>query len=118
MNIRPIEEIVAGALKKELVRLSGVADRAKAAVDDHLNVGTEWLAIHEELREIVNSKKTGKVTLDRLAALKDRDAKVNKIQKKDLVKLIDKQSKAEIERDSLISEISMTEWRLSMRKAG
>ena len=118
MDARNIEEIVVNALKKELVRLSGAADRAKAALDEYMSTGTEMIAIHEELTVIVKSKKTGKAVIDKLAALQDRESKVNKILKKSLPRLSDKQITLEIERDSLMGEISMMEYRWSMRKTG
>jgi len=118
MDARNIEEIVVSALKKELVRLAGVADRAKAAADEYMNTGTEMIAIYEEFGGIVDLKESGKAVLNKLAVLRDREAKVNKVRKKDFLKLCNKQSKAEIERDSLISEIGMMEYRLNLRKAG
>lgn len=115
MRIRPIEEIVVSALKKELTRLSGAADRAKLALDERTNAVAEVIAINKEFVEIFNSRKTDQETLDKLLALQERQAKVGKVIKKSFSKLSDKQITLEIERDSLISEISTMEYRQGIR---
>ena len=49
--------------------------------------------------------------IKKLEALKARRARVDRIMKKDALKLMDAQIDAEIERDGLGSEISMLQWK-------
>lgn len=110
------EEIALSAMKKELTRLSRIADKANAEVDEYLNIGSELLAIHEEFSEIVKSKEHGSHIVKKLEVLKGRRDRAQKITDKELIKLLDKQHKAEIERDSLRQEIHRTEFRFSLRQ--
>lgn len=103
-------------MKKELVRLSRAAERAKAAVDEAIAVGSEYLAIHQEFADVIQSGVTGSAALEKLAALQVRRTRADKIMKKDLLKLMDKQHEAEMDRDELAREIHQMEWRLSMHR--
>ena len=113
--MRTREELALEALKRDFKRLSKIADKAKAVCDEYMNVGSEMIAIHEDFVAIVKSKDYSPETLKKLEALKKRSAKAEKIRSKDLIKLIDKQSEADINRDSLGGEIQMMEFRLNSR---
>lgn len=108
------KELILIAMKKEFKRLSRIADKAKAEADEYMSSGSEFIAIHNELCEIINSKETGKSVLKKLNDLQARRDRAEKIRKKDFIKLIDKQSDAEIDRDNLHSEICSMEWRVKM----
>ena len=110
------KEIALSAMKKELTRLSRLADKANAEVDEYLNIGSEMLEIHEEFSEIVKSKEHDSHIIKKLEVLKDRRDRAQKMLDKDLMKLLDKQHKAKIERDSLLQEIQTTEFRFSLRQ--
>ncbi|MDH4317918.1 MAG: hypothetical protein OEV64_05965 [Desulfobulbaceae bacterium] len=112
------EELALKAMKKEFVRLSRVAAKAKEEADEATHIGTELLSIHNELVEIANSGETGKSILARLAALKKRSARAEKIRSKDLLKLLDKEMKTEMDRDALGQEISIYEFRYNLRSPG
>jgi len=111
------DELARDAMKRDLNRLSKRAHKAKTECDSYLNAGTELSAIHDELLKVLRSGETGQEVIDRLEGLKRRERNVNRIMKKDLLKLINKQSDAEIARDRLIHEISMRELRISLRAA-
>ena len=111
------EQLALGAMKKEFKVLSKKADRAKAEADECLNVGTELIAIHEEFAEIVKSKEHGQSVINKVDRLKKRSEKAEKIRKKDLLKLLDKENNTRFTRDSLGHEIQNMEFRLSLRKA-
>ena len=64
-------------------------------------------------KEILADYVESKLELD---ALKKRSERAEKIRKKDLIKLLDKQNDTELNRDSLGHEIQMTEFKISMRK--
>jgi len=104
-------------MKKEYIRLSTAANRAKMEVDELISIGTELIAIHKKCAEIINSKtmdyseKAKK--LDELIVRRDR---ANKIRKKDLIKLMDKQFEAEYAREILQNEIFMAEYRMKKAK--
>ena len=115
--MRTGEELTLIAMKKEFKSLSRKAGRAKKSTDEYMEIGSELLAIHNEFAEIVKSGEHGKGVIKKLDALKVRSGHAEKIRKKDLIKLLDKQSEAEIARDALGSEIQMMEFRLSLRKA-
>lgn len=74
------------------------------------------LEIHQKFAEIVKSKETGDHVLKQLKALQARSEKAEKIRGKDFIKLIDKQHKAELDRDQLMSELQMMEFRCRIRK--
>lgn len=111
------DELVLRALRREHSRLSRIAEKAKAEADENSSIGSEFVAIQKELVEIVSSGDHGKATLKRLDILQARRDKANRVLKKDLVKLIDKQYDAECERDAIGEEISMIEFRASLRKS-
>lgn len=111
------EELVLRALKREFSRLSRIAEKAKAEADENQNIGSEFVAIHKEFAEILDSGDHGKATIKQLDNLQARRDKADRVLKRDLVKLIDKQHDAECERNAIGEEISMIEFRLSMRKS-
>lgn len=103
---RPAKNIVLDAMKKELARLQRIADKAKAECDEYISIGQEAFAIHDEFAKIVNSKEIGQHVIKKLDELKKRREKVDKVLKKDFVKLTDNQFRAEMEVMALASEIS------------
>lgn len=111
------EELTHIAMMKEFKRLSRVADKAKKEADEYIEIGTEMLAIHQEFASIVKSGKRDKATIKALDSLANRSKRAEKIRKKDLLKLMDKQSDAEITRDRLGSEIQIMEFRISLSRA-
>lgn len=111
------EELVLRALRREHSRLSRIADKAKAEADENQNIGSEFVAIQKELVEIVSSGDHGKATIKRIENLQSRRDKAERVLKKDLLKLIDKQLDAEAERDAVGDEISMMEFRESLRNS-
>jgi len=115
MNIKTGEELALIAMKKELKVLSKKADKAKSECDEYMNTGSEAVAIHNEFVEIVNAKEHGQKVLDQLDSLKKRRNKVDAIMKKDFIKLMDKDHEAGFTRDNLAQEISMLEFRQSLR---
>jgi hypothetical protein len=106
-------KLALAALKKEHKRLAAVAEKAKREADEYMNTGSEFIATHQEVVAIANSKQPASVRLKKLDELKRRKEKAEKIRSKDFMKLLDKQSDAEIDRDALANEISKMEWRLS-----
>lgn len=110
------EELALAAMRKDLKRLTRAAKKAKTEADEYMAVGSEMLAIHNEFAEIVKSGDRTDATLKKLDELKARSEKTDRIQKKDLSKLLDKKFEAEQKRDALASEVQALEFRLSMRK--
>lgn len=113
--MRSGSELALMAMKKEHARLSRAAAKAKAEADENCSIGSEFVAIHKELAEIVSSGEHGEKTLKRLDELKRRRIRADKIINKDILKLLDRQSALEWERDALGNEIHMMEWRASLR---
>lgn len=113
--MRTGEELALAAMKKEHAILARIADKAKAEADEYISIGSEAVAIHTEFAAIVNSRETGQHVIDALDKLQKRRARVDRILKKDMVSLSDKQIAAEIERDNLLREIQALEFRVSMR---
>jgi len=93
------------AIEKELKLLRAKAERYKKEADEACNIGSEFIAIHEELGKIINSKETGTHVLQKLDALKVREKRAKKIMAKDISPLIEKQATAEVEAQSLASEL-------------
>jgi hypothetical protein len=109
------ENLVLEALRREFRRLSKIADKAKQDADEVCNAGSEFIAINTtELAEALEQMKSGKDITSKLDELQARDKKARRLMKKPLTPLLDKQSKAEFERDQVGSEIQMLEWRISM----
>lgn len=109
------EELALAAMKRDLQRLSKAAEKAKAEADEYMNVGSEMLAIHKEFAEIVKSRDHSPATLKKLKDLQLKSERTDKIRKKDLSKLLDKQFEAEEKRAALAGEVQALEFRLSMR---
>ena len=115
MNVLSGEQLALEAMKRDLKRLSRNAEKAKAACDEYVDIGTEAIAIHQELAEIVQSNEHGQVVIDKLDELKVRREKVDKIRNKDFLSLCNKQSIAEMSRDNLIAEIGRLSFRIELR---
>jgi seryl-tRNA synthetase len=115
--VKSREELILGALRREHSRLSRIAEKAKAEADENSSIGSEFVAIHKEFAEILSSGDHGKAILKRLDELQARRDKAERVLAKDLVKLIDKQHDAESERNAIGEEISLIEFRASLRKS-
>jgi hypothetical protein len=112
------DELTLDALRREHSRMSRIADKAKAEVDEHNGITDEAFAIHREFIEIVNTKDHGPHIIQRLEALKKRRTRVDSILAKDYLKMLDRKFEAEWERDQVAHEISTLEFRMSLRKSG
>lgn len=66
------------ALKRDFKRLSKIADKARNECDEAIGVGSEIIAIHEELALIVKSKDHGPATIKKLEVLKQRSERAEK----------------------------------------
>lgn len=110
------DELVLKALKQEYKRLCKIAEKAKKEAYECIHVGSEAIAIRKELNVIIESKKPGKETLEALNKLKARQERVNELMKKDLVKVFDKESESEFQRDECKEQIAIIEFRLKRRK--
>ena len=109
------EQLALEAMKRDLKRLSRNAEKAKAACDEYMDVGTEAIAIHQELAELVKSNEHGQAVIDKLDELTVRREKVDKIRRKDFLALCNKQNMAEMSRDNLIAEIGRLSFRIELR---
>ncbi len=107
------EELTLIATKKEFIRLSKKADKAKKEADEACSVGSEMISIHNEFITIVNEKDYSDCNAKKLELLQKRQYRCKKIIEKDLCKLLDAQTDAEIERDNLLIEIQLLEFRIS-----
>lgn len=111
------DEITLGALRREHVRVSRIAVKAKAELDEYMGIHDELFAIHRELNEIIQSNKHGESVLKQLGALKKREVRTGRILAKDFIKLSDRQFKTEWEASQVAQEIGRIEFRLSIRNA-
>lgn len=108
------EELALKAMKKELTVLINRAKRAKAEADECANIVSEYIAINKEFVEIIESGASGAPVLKRLNDLKRRRKRADRIIKKDICKLIDKQCEAESHVRALQSEISNKEFLINL----
>ena len=104
------EDLALEAMKRDFKRLSRLADKAKKEAEEAMCIGSEMVAIHNEFVEIVKAKVTNETSMKKLEALQVRSKRAEKIQKKSLIKLFDKESETAIERDSLGAEIQRLEY--------
>lgn len=109
------DELILAALHRDFKRLSRIAEKAKSDCDARISVGSEIIAIHNEFIEIVNTGDHCQDSIKKLETLKNRRERAGKILKKSLIKLMDKQSDAEITRGRLGQEIQTLEFRTSRR---
>lgn len=109
-------EITLDALRREHARVSRIAARAKAELDEYMGIHNELFAINDEFRAIVESKEHGPQVIKRLNALKKRKDHVDAVLKKDLVKLSDRQFQTEWHAGQVAQEIGFLEFRLSLHK--
>jgi hypothetical protein len=106
-------ELALIAMKKDFVRFSKIADNAEKEVNEWIRLGSEEISIHEEFIKITNLKESTRASLKKLKELGKRSERVNKLKKKNLLRLIDAQNNAEINKDSLGREIQNVEYRLA-----
>ena len=109
------DELTLGALKREHTRLSRIATKAKAEVDEYMGAGTEIFTVYAELAKIIESRAHGPQVIKRLGDLKKQQDKAERVNKKDLLKLLDRQFETGWDRDQMAREISTVEFRLSLR---
>ena len=112
MEIPSGRELMLDALKRDHKRLTKLADKAKADCDVFMGIASELCTIRQEAIKVLNSGNIGDKGLKKLEDLSKREARGNKILKKDVIKLMDKQSEAEIKRDRLAEEIAYIEFRM------
>lgn len=105
------EKLVLIALRKEHVRLQAVADKAQAESNEYMHVHEEMIGIYREFDEIVRAEIGAQAKLDKMEMLKKRQEKVDKIRKKDVVKVIDKAHDAKMDADDLLEQIGRLEYR-------
>jgi hypothetical protein len=106
------QELLLIAAEKEYNRLCKRAEKAKAETDEHENIGKEAIDIRLKLVEVTKSNRRPEDVLEELDKLQVRQKRVDRIMKKDFVKLLDKQFEAEHERDELGQEIQMMKFRM------
>lgn len=107
------EELALNAMRKEFKRLSTKAEKAKAKADEYIGLGSEFVAIHEEFKTIVDSMVAGEIVVKKLEALQARRDRAQKIHAQDFMKLCDAQYDAEQDRDALGFEIQNYERRVN-----
>ena len=112
------DELTLSALKKEFSRISRMAEKAKKDADDYCNAGSELVACHVELKEIIDSKEHGQGILDRLEKLKTRRDRANRLLKKNALKVFDRQTDLEFQRNELANQISRIQFRLELNGRG
>lgn len=105
------EELVLRACEKELRRLIKTEKKAKQKWQERMNIVTESIAIHKKFCELLNSDLPSSTQLKEINALKDREKRVKAIEKKDVLKLMNKESEANIKVHALSSEIETMKWR-------
>jgi hypothetical protein len=110
------EELSLIAMKKELKRLSYIAEKNKKNADDACNVCSEMIAIHKEFMVIIKGEDYSESASKKLLSLQKRRNKCEKIMENDLLKLLDKKINAEIHRDQLDEEIQKLELIRHLRK--
>lgn len=109
------EEVVLRALKREHERLAKIHQKAKAEADKCSNIGSELVAIHKEFLRIMQSGAPAGQQLKELEALQKREQRAERIRKKDILALFDKETKALLALDEVAREVATVEFRISMR---
>lgn len=110
--MRTGEQLSLVAMKKEFSRLSKIADKKKAICDDACNCGSNLIEIYKQANELIKAKDYSPEGMKKMQKLANEEKRIKKLLKADIVKLMDDQIHAEIERDNLWREISMIEWRV------
>jgi len=110
------EELVLKILKKELLKISKKADKDEKEIQEYMGVGTETVKIHEDIKAILEGKSQSDLSMKKLASIKRRKAKVDKILEKDMSTLMSKEEDSARERDLLKEEIQRIEFRINMGK--
>lgn len=114
--MRSGEELSLVAMKKEFARLSKIASKKKAICDDVCSCGTKLIDLYKQASELIQAKDFTPEGVKKVQALANEEKRLQKLMKSDLVKIMDDQVNAEIERDNLGHEISMIEFRLNRNK--
>ncbi|MCE7525187.1 hypothetical protein [Alloalcanivorax xenomutans] len=108
------DTLALAAMKKEYQVLARRAAKARAEADEYINIGSEFVAIHEALNAILSAGEIDNETLRRLDALQTRRERAHRILEKDSTTLFDRQRQAESDRDALADEIARIEWRRNL----
>jgi hypothetical protein len=107
-----IEELLLIAAEEYHKKLVRIAEKAKRESDEAMNVGNEILSIIEDTKKAVESGRSA--SLERIGQLRRRSDRVEKVRKKNLVKLFDKESSAKIEADLLAVEIKRLKYKIEV----
>jgi hypothetical protein len=111
------EEIALNAMKKEHKSLSRRADLAKNKTTECINAASTILKIRMEASEILKSDKSHDEQMKLINVLANKEKSAFKAGKLNMVKLMDKEHELMFACDDLQREISMIEFRHSMRKS-
>lgn len=99
------KKLALNAMEKERDKLLKIAAKAKNEADEYLSIGSENIAIHNELVTIIKSDARDEEISKRLEELKRRQARVDRVRKKDFIKLCDKQYNSEFAANQINQEI-------------
>ena len=111
------DDLVLEAFEAHLKLLTNRASRAATEADECQNAYTTILKARQEAVQLINETDPKKFASIRakLDELSKIEARALRYSKKDLVKLLYKQSDAEIERDRFVSVIANHKWRMGLR---
>lgn len=111
--MRSGEQLSLIAMKKEFAKLSKIADKKKAVCDDACSCGSQLIEVYKQANEIIKAKDYSEDGMKKMKSLADEEKRLKKLLGADIVKLMDDQINAEIERDNLGREIKTIEFRLN-----
>lgn len=100
------------AMKKEHKRLSQIAEKKKAICDEACHVGTNLINVYKQAEKLISEKDYSESGIKKIEKLANEEKRLKKLMKADLVKIMDEQIHAEIDRDSLYREIMTLEFRI------
>ncbi|MEL4300959.1 hypothetical protein ACE02Z_05030 [Shewanella xiamenensis] len=112
------DELVLEILKKEFRRQCSATEKAKAACQEMISAPSELIKLRQQANVVLSKGNFTQEGLEQLEDLAKREKNLVNIMKKDLVKLMDKESETENLRDELAREIRKLEFRVGMRKGG
>ncbi|QJR79663.1 hypothetical protein CA267_002035 [Alteromonas pelagimontana] len=105
------------AMESELKKLVKKAETAKRKCDETMSAASEIIEVRKKAHEILSGDLSADEKLKLIEPLAKREKRAFTNSKRNLVKLMDAQHEAEIERDELMREISSYKYRMNLSAA-
>jgi hypothetical protein len=110
------ENVTIIALRKEVAVRQASFDKALAESDEYLSIHKRQIEILEELNALIKSNGYSADAIKQTKDMQNRQARINAVQKKDFMKLMDAKIEAQIALQEAQDALAHEEFREDIRK--